>query len=145
MKKATFLLAISLSLFSASFGQFKMNAGIGSSFGRSVAVEAGIGYNWKLINITGAMQAHTSNSINQGALFELKAGHEVLIGDIIGVNPFVGYGYHYGSADRKGVNTGHPLYGIEVFKMFREDVGIYGMFSKTGRYKIVSFGLKGYF
>lgn len=145
MKKAISLTALSLCLFCASFSQFRVNMGVGASFGKSPEIEAAVGYNWSLLNITGGMQVHTSSRVAKGALLELKIGHEIPIGNDWGANPYFGGAYHYLSADQKNLNITRPLFGIELYKMFREDIGVYGNYSHSGVINILSFGVKGYF
>lgn len=145
MKLITLLLGSFLILSLPSKAQFIVNMGGGLSLGRSPVAEVGIGYNWKLVNVTGAIQCHTTSKVTSGVLFELKLGHDIPLGNDWGLNPQFGYSYHYASEQLKYLNTGQTLLGIELYKMFREDIGIYGAYTNTGKLKIISAGVRGYF
>lgn len=143
--KKTILTILAAGMIFLSQAQFKANMGTGYSFGHSPTVEVGIGYSWALFNVTGGFQVHATEKVNSGAVFELKIGHDVPLGNDWSVNPQFGYGYHYASSDLKNLNVGHTLFGVELSKMFREDIGIYGSYSNIGKLSIVSMGIKGFF
>lgn len=145
MKKLLFTALLAFWSFLASYGQFNVKMGAGASFWRSGILEAGIGYNWHFLNIGGMVTAHTSSKVTNGVLFQAKIGHEIPIGSNFTVNPQIGYAYNYRSSDFKGMNSGHPLLGIELFKMLREDIGIYGGYVNSGNLSILTAGIRGTF
>ncbi len=145
MKKLV-LIAATCTLFLTSFSQPFVKMGAGASFGRSPEIEAFAGYNWPLLNVSAGMQVHTTNKVIEGgALLQVRFGHILQIGESWAINPYVGAAHNYRSAERKNLNITKPLFGIEIDKKFREDIGIYGAFSKTGSLSLASIGVIGYF
>lgn len=145
MKRLLGILILSALAYLASSEQGVAKMGVGLSFGRSPSIEAEIGRNWSLLNVTGGIQVHTSMDRDKGAIFELKFGHLLQISESWFANPFFGVAHHYNSSDFKNLNITRPLFGLEIGKMFREDVGVYGRFTASGNIRILSFGMRGYF
>lgn len=145
MKKLLFILLLAFWSYLSSTAQLSVKMGGGVSFGKSGIVEVATGFNWHILNIEGVVTAHTSSKITNGVLFQAKIGHEIPIGSSFTINPAIGYAYNYRSSDFKGMNSGHPLLGIELFKMFREDIGIYGGYVNSGNLSIITFGVRGAF
>lgn len=146
MKKTTvfFGLIFLCTLSFSSRAQAIVKMGTGYSFGRSAEIETAVGYNWPFVSITGGIQVQTSASIKTGVVFELKAGHDIPLGNDWGLVPAFGYGYQYNTSDFKNLNIGRTILSIELYKMIRDDIGIYGAYTNTGRLHIISIGVRGY-
>lgn len=127
--------------------QFNASVNLGYSVGKSPTAGLDIGYNLKEINFHSGFLAHMSNSVDQGLVTYVKAGHSVDFGNFY-VTPSVGYAFLYKSADNKSLNRSEVLYSGEFgYKTdFRGDaMGIYLGAVKAGEFVVLNLGIRGYF
>lgn len=114
MKK--FFSAIFLMAFIESNSQVHLGLNAGYSVGKSPTLELAAGYDFGVINIQGGFICHLSNLVDQGALFNVKAGHPIRVNELLELEPAIGYATHYKSSDRKELNTSGMMYSLSAYK-----------------------------
>lgn len=102
MKKLFFSIAALFTILACNAQGF---VGLGAGYGTNKSAQAEIhaGYNTKALFVQGGYLANISNRADRGAVFNIRVGHTFDLGQV-GVQPSVGYGYEYVSADNSSLN-----------------------------------------
>ena len=148
MKLKLIILTLSVVLAIAANSQVTLGIGMGASARGKFVAGFNAGYSSKIINVSGALQTHTSNQVSTGAAIQIRIGHEFKINEDYSIEPYSGYVYNLHTIDVKGANSQRILLGLQVSKylVFRgDDVKLYLSGTHTWDHTFITFGIQGLF